>query len=84
MKKKRADIAAKLQLRIKALEAAPNVGALRDSDPLGHWQPLTGDRVGTWAGSVSRNHRTIIRPGGHGPDVDAVTVTVLEAGEDYH
>ncbi|MPV36293.1 plasmid maintenance system killer protein [Georgenia subflava] len=84
MKRKRADIARKLPLRIKALEAAPNVGALRQFDPLGNWHPLTGNRVGTWAGSVSRNHRIIIRPEGGNPGVESVTVTVLEAGEDYH
>lgn len=84
MKRRRADIARKLPLRIKALENAPTLGALRDADPLGRWHPLTGDRSGTWAGSVSPNHRIIIRPEGEGPDVTAVTVTVLDAGEDYH
>ena len=84
MKKRRADIARKLPLRIKALEAAPNLGALPGSDPQGNWHPLTSDRAGTWAGSVSPNHRIIIRPEGDGPDVEAVTVTVLEAGKDYH
>lgn len=84
MKKRRADIAQKLKLRIKALEAAPNVGALTSGDPLGKWHRLSADRAGTWAGWVSKNHRIIIRPEGDGPDVEAVTVTVLEAGEDYH
>lgn len=84
MKKRRADIADKLKLRIKALQAAPNLGALPEQDPLGRWHPLTGDRAGTWAGSVSRNHRIIIRPDGDEPGVDSVTVTVIAAGEDYH
>ena len=84
MKRRRADIWRKLQLRIKALEAAPTLGALPASDPLGRWHPLTVDRPGTWAGWVSPNHRIIIRPEGDGPDVDAITVTVLDEGEDYH
>jgi len=84
MKKKRADIAAKLPLRVKALEAAPSVGALPEQDPLGYWHPLTGDRAGTWAGSVSRNHRIIIRPEGDEPGASSVTVTVIDVGVDYH
>ena len=84
MKKKRADIAGKLPLRIKALEAAPNVGALPDQDPGGHWHQLTGDRAGTWSGRVSRNHRIIVRPEGDEPGPDSVTVTVIAAGVDYH
>lgn len=84
MNRRRADIARKLRLRIKALEAAPNLGALVVADPLGRWHRLTGDLSGHWAGWVSRNHRIIIRPEGAGPDIAAVTVTVLEAGKDYH
>lgn len=84
MKRRRSDIARKLPLRIKALEAAPNVGALRECDPLGKWHPLNADRAGTWAGWVSPNHRIIVRPEGDEPGVDSDTVTVLQAGEDYH
>lgn len=84
MNRRRADIARKLQLRIKALEAAPTLGALVTSDPLGRWHRLTGDLSGHWAGWVSRNHRVIIRPEGAVPDVAAVTITVIEAGTDYH
>lgn len=83
MKKKRADIAPKLPLRIKALEAAPTVADLPAHDPLGDWHELTGDRPGTWSGRLSRNWRIIIRPEGEGPGSDAVTVTVVEI-VDYH
>jgi len=84
MRRRRADIAKKLPLRIKALEAAPTVGDLPAWDPSGKWHRLTQDRSGTWAAWVSRNHRIVVRPEGEGLDVDAVTVTVLDAGEDYH
>lgn len=83
MKKRRSDIAKKLPLRIKALEAAETVGDLATIDPLGDWHQLTADRSGTWAGKVSANHRLIIRPEGDGLTIECVTITVLEI-IDYH
>ncbi|WP_202033203.1 type II toxin-antitoxin system RelE/ParE family toxin [Nocardioides sp. WS12] len=83
MQRKRADIAAKLKLRIKALENADTVGDLKDDDPLGYWHELTADRPGHWAGKLSGNYRLVIRPEGDGETWEAVTVTVIEI-TDYH
>lgn len=83
MRRKRADIADKLRLRVNALRAARDVGHLKELDPLGRWHDLNGDLVGLWAGTVSRNHRILIRPEGAGPAVTAVTVTVVDI-DDYH
>jgi proteic killer suppression protein len=84
MKRKRADIADKLPLRINALRQADNVEHLVTLDPLGWWHQLTGDRAGLWAGRVSKNHRILIRPEGETPGATSVTVTVVAGGEDYH
>ncbi|GMA33494.1 type II toxin-antitoxin system RelE/ParE family toxin [Litorihabitans aurantiacus] len=86
MKRERSDLVKKLPLRIKALEEAQSVSHLKEHDPLGHWHQLTGDWEGHWAGSVSKNHRIIIRPEGVARDAlgEAVFVTVVEAGYDYH
>lgn len=84
MRRRRSDIADKLRLRIKALEEASCVGELETVDPLGRWHRLDADWHGHWAGSVSRNHRIIVRPDGDGLDTDSVSVTVVEAGIDYH
>lgn len=83
MRRKRADVAGKLRLRIKALETAPNVGQLKEQDPMGRWHELTGNLAGHWAGRLSPNHRLIIRPEGDGPSVTRATVTVVEL-TDYH
>jgi proteic killer suppression protein len=84
MRKKRADIAAKLRLRVKALETATTVGELSTHDPLGDWHQLSANLGGLWAGRVSKNHRLLVRP----EDTDhepwtAVTVTVVDI-DDYH
>lgn len=83
MRRKRADIADKLRLRVNALRKARNVGHLIELDPLGKWHDLNGDKAGLWAGSTSKNHRILIRPEGSGPAVTAVIVTVVEL-DDYH
>lgn len=83
MQKKRSDIASKLKLRIKALEAAGTVGDLKESDPLGYWHELSADRVGHWAGKLSANYRLLIRPEGDDESSKAVAVTVTEI-TDYH
>jgi len=76
MRRQRADIAGKLKLRLKALEAASSVEELPEQDPLGRWHPYKGDRVGEWSGDVSRNWRLIVRevPG----EAAAVCVEVVE------
>lgn len=83
MRRKRADIERKLRLRVNALNNARDVGHLQALDPLGRWHDLNGDMTGLWAGSVSPNHRIMFRPEGTGPDVTAVTVTVVGI-DDYH
>ena len=83
MQKKRADIAPKLKLRIKALETADSVADLKTDDPLGYWHELFADRAGHWAGTLSGNHRLVIRPDGDGESWEAVAVTVTEI-TDYH
>ncbi|WP_374954122.1 hypothetical protein [Microbacterium sp. MYb43] len=83
MKRRRADIAPRLRLRIKALERAATLGDLPAEDPLGDWHPLTADRVGTWAGKLSANYRLIVSPESDGEAKDAVVVTVIEIA-DYH
>ncbi len=81
MRRQRADIAAKLKLRINALRVAPSLLELPTLDPLGRWHELTADRSGQWAGSLSRNWRLVIEPAESG-DTD-VTVLVIDV-EDYH
>lgn len=83
MQKKRADIAAKLKLRIKALETALSVGELPEHDPLGDWHELKADRKGQWSGKLSGNYRLVVRPEGDGETWEAVAVTVIEI-VDYH
>jgi proteic killer suppression protein len=83
MRRERIDIAPKLRLRIAALKTATTIADLVALDPLGNWHPLTADRAGTWAGSLSRNWRLVIRPEGEGLVVAAVEVTVVEI-VDYH
>jgi len=83
MRKKRVDIAAKLRLRIKALETAESVGELSTHDPLGKWHQLGADLVGLWAGKLSGNYRLLIRPDGDAEPWKATVVTVIEI-DDYH
>lgn len=83
MQKKRADIAPKLKLRVKALETVDSVGDLQTDDPLGYWHELSTDRKGYWAGKVSGNQRLVISPDGDGKSWEAVAVTVIEI-TDYH
>lgn len=83
MRRKRADVAVKLRLRIKALETAENVSHLKIHDPMGRWHALTADLAGQWAGWLSPNHRIIIRPEGGGPPATRTAVTVMEL-TDYH
>lgn len=83
MRKKRADVAAKLRLRIKALETAESVGELPSHDPLGNWHQLGADLDGLWAGKLSANYRLLIRPEGALDLTSAVTVTVVDI-DDYH
>jgi proteic killer suppression protein len=84
MRKKRADIATKLRLRVKALETATTVGELSTHDPLGDWHQLSANLDGLWAGRVSKNHRLLLRPEDAGDEPwTAVTVTVIEI-DDYH
>lgn len=83
MRRERSDIAPKLRLRIAALKTATTLADLVPLDPSGKWHPLTADRTGTWAGTLSRNWRLVIRPEGDGFVADAVEVTVIEI-VDYH
>lgn len=83
MRRHREDIAPRLRLRIAALKTATNIADLITLDPRGRWHALTADRAGTWAGTLSRNHRLVIRPLGEGLAVDAVEVAVIEI-VDYH
>ena len=83
MRRKRSDIADKLRLRIKALEAAPTVGDLQSYDPLGRWHSLTADLDGLWAGKLSANHRLLVRPDNLDDPLPSVIVTVIDI-DDYH
>lgn len=83
MRKKRADIAPKLRLRIKALETAANVAELVSHDPLGRWHELSGDLSGLWAGKLSANWRILVRPEGTAQSAAAEIVTVIDI-DDYH
>lgn len=83
MRKKRADIAGKLQRRIKALETAATVGELSTHDPSGKWHQLTSNLDGLWAGRLSDNYRLLIQPDDPADPRSAVTVTVIEIC-DYH
>jgi proteic killer suppression protein len=83
MRKKRADLAGKLRLRIKALETAKTVGELPTHDPLGKWHSLDANLNGLWSGKLSGNYRLLIRPEGSEEPWGAVTVTVIDI-DDYH
>ncbi|MCK3769402.1 hypothetical protein MZK47_06955 [Microbacterium aerolatum] len=83
MRRKREDIASKLRLRIAALNTATSVADLITLDPQGKWHALHEDRAGTWAGSLGRSWRIVIRAIGEGLEVDAVEVAVIEIVE-YH
>ena len=83
MRKKRADVADKLRLRIKALETAESLGELSLHDPLGKWHQLGANLDGLWAGKLSANYRLLVRPGASEDPLCAVTVTVIDI-DDYH
>lgn len=83
MRRRRADIADKLRLRIAAVNRATTIADLVTLDPGGKWHPLTANLAGTWAGRLSRNWRLIIRPEGDVIAIDAVEVTVTDIA-DYH
>lgn len=83
MRRKRADVADKLRLRIKALETAKSVGELAVHDPLGKWHQLGANLDGLWSGKLSANYRLLVRPDGAEEPWDAVTVTVIDI-DDYH
>ena len=83
MRRKRADIADKLRLRVKALETAESVGELSTHDPLGNWHQLGADLDGLWAGKLSANYRLLIRPEDSAEPWNSVAVTVFDI-DDYH
>lgn len=83
MRRKRSDIADKLRRRLKALEVAETVDGLPESDPLGHWHPLTANRAGQWAGRLSPNYRLLIRPENPEDGATVITVTVVEISNHY-
>jgi len=83
MRRERGDIAPKLRTRIAALRTATSIADLIALDPSGKWHSLKADRAGTWAGSLSRNWRLVIRPLGDGLVTEAVEVSVVEI-VDYH
>lgn len=83
MRKQRVDIAPKLRLRIKALETATNVGALKTHDPLGKWHPLTANLNGLWAGKLSANYRILVRPEGADDVLLAEQVVVTDITNHY-
>lgn len=71
--------------RIKALEDSESFADLQRRDPLGRWEVLTGDRVGTWSGWASKNYRVIVRPDPEDPSTLRVeAVTVESVSTDYH
>lgn len=85
MRKQRPDLAKKLPLRVRALQAADTLGDLAEIDPGGHWHKLSGTAdkdPDTWAGSVSGNWRILVEPSPKGTPA-AVEVTVTEI-RDYH
>lgn len=83
MRRRRADIAGRLRLRIKALETAESVGELPKHDPLGKWHSLDANLGGLWSGKLSANYRLLIRPEGSTEPLSAVSVTVIDI-DDYH
>lgn len=83
MRKRRSDIAAKLRLRIKALETVDCVDELSAHDPLGSWHQLTANLSGLWAGRLSANQRLLIRPDDVAEPKHSVIVTVIHI-DDYH
>ncbi len=83
MRRKRADIADRLRLRIKAMETAKSVGELPSHDPLGYWHQLGENLDGLWAGKLSANFRLLVRPEDAEDPWCAVAVTVVDI-EDYH
>jgi proteic killer suppression protein len=83
MRRKRADIADKLRLRVKALETAESVGELSTHDPLGKWHQLGADLDGLWAGKLSPNYRLLVRPEDSADPWCAASVTVIDI-DDYH
>lgn len=84
MRKKRADVADRLRLRINALKTAETVGELSSHDPLGGWHPLSANLDGLWAGKLSANHRLLVRPDDSEEPRDAMTVTVIEISNHYN
>lgn len=83
MRRKRADIADRLRLRINALKTAETVGELSKHDPLGGWHSLSANLDGLWAGKLSANYRLLIRPDDSVEAQEAVTVTVIEISNHY-
>lgn len=83
MRKKRADIADRLRLRINALKTAQTVGELCTHDPLGGWHSLSANLDGLWSGKLSANYRLLVRPDDSAEPRDAVTVTVIEISNHY-
>ncbi len=83
MRRKRADVADRLRMRIKALETAATVGELSTHDPLGYWHPLSANLNGLWSGKLSANYRLLVRPEDADAPTSAVTVTVIDIA-DYH
>lgn len=83
MRKKRAHIADRLQLRINALETATSVGELATHDPLGYWHPLGANLDGLWSGKLSANYRLYVQPNDAADPLSSATVTVIDI-DDYH
>ena len=83
MRRKRADIADRLRLRVNALRTAETVGELSTHDPLGNWHPLGANLDGLWSGKLSANYRLLVRPDDSADPLYAVTVTVIDI-DDYH
>ena len=83
MRKKRADIAGKLRMRIKALETAETVGELAAHDPLGNWHPLSANLGGLWAGKLSANYPLLVQPEDSADSRSAATVTVIDISNHY-
>lgn len=81
MKRRRGALAAKLRLRVNALEVAESMTDLQAMDPLGKWHPLTANRSGQWAGDLSRNWRLIVED--DGVEGGEVSVMLIEI-RDYH
>lgn len=75
-RKRGAQLAKSLQLRVGELRRAETIGDLLLGG--GRWEEMKGDRDGQWSARLTKNWRLIIEPDG-----DEIVVWVIEI-VDYH